>query len=230
MKTLKIEMVHDVVCSWCPIGYSNLKQALRNTQTKAEIRFLPFELNPDMPEKGEQIGAHLMRRNNWDQAQLNHYRQHLLSVAGKAKVEIDFDKRTHYFNTNLAHRLMHLAEKVGKQQEANELLIDAYFKHGMNIGDEETLLELAQRIGLDPLGTRSELKSRRTTEELNAKKRRVNALSIASIPAFLINESLFVSGSNSVEYFENLLADWSVSRPSDAILNHEPQSLNATTN
>ena len=30
MKKLKIEIVHDLVCSWCPIGYSNIRKAIDN--------------------------------------------------------------------------------------------------------------------------------------------------------------------------------------------------------
>lgn len=52
MKALKIEMIHDVVCSWCPIGYANLKQALKNLAIEADISFLPSELNPGMGPKG----------------------------------------------------------------------------------------------------------------------------------------------------------------------------------
>jgi len=65
MKTLKIEMIHDVVCSWCPIGYANLQQALRNLNMEADIYFLPSELNPEMGPMGEGIEEYFERRYQW---------------------------------------------------------------------------------------------------------------------------------------------------------------------
>ena len=62
MRALIIEIVHDVVCSWCPIAYANVKQALYNLDIKADIYFLPYELNPEMDIEGEAINDHLQRR------------------------------------------------------------------------------------------------------------------------------------------------------------------------
>lgn len=30
MKELHIAMIHDLVCSWCPIGYNNIKASINN--------------------------------------------------------------------------------------------------------------------------------------------------------------------------------------------------------
>lgn len=62
-KKLKIEMVHDLVCSWCPIGYNNIKTALNNLNIDVDFYFLPFELNPAMGEKGELIADYFSRQS-----------------------------------------------------------------------------------------------------------------------------------------------------------------------
>ena len=49
---LRIDIVADVVCPWCVIGYRQLAQALEQTNTAYEIHWHPFELNPDMPAIG----------------------------------------------------------------------------------------------------------------------------------------------------------------------------------
>nr|WP_216821340.1 hypothetical protein [Marinobacterium profundum] len=112
MKTLRIEMLHNPVCSWCLIGYANLQQALRNLSIEASINFLPYELNPDIGPKGEDIDDHLGRRNQWGQSKLNDYRTSLLAVAKQAGVCIDFSKRSRYCNSNKAHLLMHGAKDL----------------------------------------------------------------------------------------------------------------------
>ncbi|BBB30004.1 DsbA family oxidoreductase [Neptunomonas japonica] len=205
MKTLKIEMIHDVVCSWCPIGYANLQQALRNLDVDAEIHFLPHELNPDMGAKGESIDAHLSRRYQWNQSTLGDYRVNLLAVAKQAGVCIDFSKRSHYYNSNKAHRLIHWCEGYNKQQAMNNLLIDAYFKRGLDISNTQVLLDFAEQLGLDREEGELALMSDDTTQQLQLKKQRVLQQGVTGVPAYIFNGSNLITGSNSVEYFEQVI-------------------------
>lgn len=206
MNRLKIEMVHDPVCSWCPIGYANLKQALRNLEIEADIRFLPYELNPDMGPEGEPVNDHLRRRYHWSQSKLQDYRTRLLAVAKQAAVCIDFSKRSHYYNSNKAHRLIHWCEGYNRQQVMNERLIEAYFKHGLDISNTQVLLDLVEQVGLDRSQAQQVLVSNQTDQPLLLKKQRVEQLELSGVPAFIINEQTLVSGSNSVEYFEQTLS------------------------
>ncbi|NRB42211.1 MAG: DsbA family oxidoreductase [Pseudomonadales bacterium] len=205
MKTLKIEMIHDLVCSWCPIGYANLQQALNNLNIEADMHFLPSELNPGMAEKGESIDEHLAQRYGWSEAKRKDYRRNLLAVAEEAGVTMDFSKRTHYYNTNQAHKLMHWSEGHRKQQAMNELLIDAYFKRGLDISNTQILLDLAEQLGLDRSLAEKALASDEVSQALLHKQKRVQKLGLSSVPAFIFNENTLVSGSNSVEYFEQTL-------------------------
>ena len=205
MKTLKIDIIHDVVCSWCPIAYANLNQALGNLGMEADICFLPFELNPDMGPEGESIDAHLARRYQWDKVRCQEYRKNLLLVADQAGVCIDFAKRSHYYNTNKAHRLLHWSEGFNKQQPMNELLIDAYFKQGLDISDPQVLLALAEQVGLDRSKAEQALSSNIINQQLMMKKQRVAQLALSSVPAMIFNQSTLITGSNSPEYFEQAI-------------------------
>src|SRR5260221_11188976 len=51
---LVIEIASDVVCPWCYIGKRRMEKALAlfDGKVKPDIRWLPFELNPDMPAAG----------------------------------------------------------------------------------------------------------------------------------------------------------------------------------
>jgi len=206
MNKLKIEMIHDAVCSWCPIGYANLKQALKNLEVDAEFYFLPFELNPEMEVQGEDINDYLSQRYGWNESKRRDYRKNLLAVAEQAGVEIDFSKRTHYYNTNQAHRLIHWCEGFDKQQAMNELLTDAYFKQGLDINNSQVLLNLVEQLGLDRSQAEVALNSVATKQQLAIKKQRVQQADITSVPAFIFNNRTLVTGSNSVEYFEQALS------------------------
>jgi len=202
---LNVEMVHDIVCSWCPIGYNNIKTAINNLNIDVNFHFLPFELNPNMADVGEPIASYFSRQMGWGEDKLLNYQRSLVKTAGKAGVSIDFSKRTHYYNTRNAHLLMHWAERFNKQTELNEQLIKAYFKDGLDIGSLTVLLNIAEKLGFDRQETQDALTSTHLSQELETKVLRIKALNISSIPAFIINGETLISGSNSVEYFEDTL-------------------------
>lgn len=205
---IKIEAIHDVVCSWCPIGYSNLKAALKllEDEVEAHITYLPFELNPEMPEEGEAIASYFKRRQGWTQEALHDYQESLVKTAQNAGVIIDFSKRTHYYNSRNAHKLMHWAEQFNKQTAVNESLIEAYFKQGLDISNTDVLLDIAEQLGMDRISTQNALSSRQLAQALEKKIERQKSFKLNSIPAFIINEDTLVSGSNSVEFFEKTLS------------------------
>ncbi len=61
---LKIDIVSDVVCPWCIIGYKRLEKAISEMgiQDQVEIEWQPFELNPQMPAEGENVTEHITRK------------------------------------------------------------------------------------------------------------------------------------------------------------------------
>jgi len=206
-KKLKIEMVHDIVCSWCPIGYNNMKTAINELNIDVDFHFLPFELNANMANTGEPIASYFSRKMGWNENKLLEYQRSLVTTAAKSAVSIDFSKRTHYYNTRNAHLLMHWVERFDKQIELNEALIDAYFKEGQDISNLTVLLNIIEALGMDRQETKEALTSIALSQELAHKTSRIKALNISSIPTFIVNESTQISGSNSVQYFTECLSD-----------------------
>ncbi len=49
---LHIDIVSDVICPWCIIGYRQLAAVLEARDVNYEIHWHPFELNPNMPPEG----------------------------------------------------------------------------------------------------------------------------------------------------------------------------------
>jgi predicted DsbA family dithiol-disulfide isomerase len=198
-------MVHDIVCSWCPIGYRNIQKAIENLAIEVDFHFLPFELNPGMPEEGELISSYFKRQQGWNTATLLNYQTSLVKTARAAGVNIDFSKRTHYYNTRNAHKLIHFAESFDKQLIANEHLIEAYFKNGLDISNTNVLLDIAEEIGLERAAAKDVLSSIKIEQSLEYKINRQKDFKILSIPAFILNEDTLISGSNSVEVLEDIL-------------------------
>lgn len=220
MRTLKIEMIHDLVCSWCPIGLRNVQQALRQLDEPVAVEwyFLPYELNPEMPAQGEEIAQHLMDRYGWSADHQRKYRQDLMKTANQAGLSYDFSKRTHYYSTAAAHRLMHWAAMVGKQVEVNEALIQSYFTDGVDIGQADNLWPVLEALGLDAQQAKTEMESAQFQQQLAQKYARVQAMKLAGapahifngrqklsgVPAFIFNDQKLIQGSNSVDYFQQL--------------------------
>ena len=206
---IKIEQIHDVVCSWCPIGYSNVKAALKQLDNKIEVefKFLPFELNPEMTKDGEVIEDHLKRRNNWNTEELLRYRENLVETAMEAGLSYDFGKRTHYWNTAKAHTLLHFAEKFDKQEQVNRVLIQQYFAEGLNVDDTGSLANVASSVGLNRDDVIAAFTSPTIAAEILEKQARVNSFNVRSVPTFVINGAEVVPGANSVEFFVQHFSD-----------------------
>ena len=61
---IKIDIVSDVVCPWCTVGYKRLEKAISELgiQDKVEIEWQPFELNPTMSADGQNLNEHMMEK------------------------------------------------------------------------------------------------------------------------------------------------------------------------
>src|SRR5688572_32803101 len=64
-------------------------------------------------------------------------------------IPFEYEKMKVQPNTLNAHRLLHYAERAGKQDELSEELFKAHFTEGANLTDRETLADVAARAGLD---------------------------------------------------------------------------------
>ena len=61
---LRIDIISDVVCPWCAVGYNQLRLALEEMDQPADIHWHPYQLNPDMAPQGE-VRTELSRCEIW---------------------------------------------------------------------------------------------------------------------------------------------------------------------
>ncbi|WLI12329.1 MULTISPECIES: DsbA family oxidoreductase [Pseudomonas] len=205
--SVAIDFVSDVVCPWCALGATALEQAIENVagEVSVELTYKPFELNPDMPAEGENAVAHLMRKYGRSAEDV---------AAGKAMqtargeaigFKFDLEKRSHFYNTFDAHRLLLWALQEGRQVALKKALLRAYFTNGQNPNDRETLVRLAAQVGLDAASAREVLVSGAFAREVRELEVFYRERGINSVPALVLNGRHLVSGSQSVEYYEQML-------------------------
>jgi len=196
---LKIDIVSDVSCPWCIIGYKGLEKALENLDgsIRADLSWLPFELNPDMPIEGQEMNEHIQQKygSSPEQAAMTRDR---IKQNGTA-VGFDFDVVDRIYNTFDSHRLLHWAKEQGKQTELKLALFNLYFQQAGNPSDIEQLLTAAEQIGLDKDQARSILESDEYTGIVREQIQGIHQAGINSVPSFIINDKYLLSGGQPAE-------------------------------
>jgi predicted DsbA family dithiol-disulfide isomerase len=197
-----IEIWSDVVCPWCYIGKRRLERALDQLNGAAEARIIwrPFQLNPTMPKAGMDRRVYLEAKFGGPAA-MKTIQDRVAAVGALEGIEFAFDRIARTPNTMDAHRLIWLAHREGKQDEAVEELFHAYFVEGLDIATPEGLLVPAGRAGLDREKTRAFLQSEEGLAEVREEESRGHRLSIRGVPYFLFNGATAVSGAQPVETF-----------------------------
>lgn len=87
---LQIDIISDVMCPWCVIGYQQLATALKATGTAHEIRWHPFELNPNMPPEGQNITEHVAEKYGSTKAQSLASRERMTQAGAEVGFEFQY--------------------------------------------------------------------------------------------------------------------------------------------
>lgn len=205
--SVSIDFVSDVVCPWCALGATALEQAIENVagEVSVELIYKPFELNPDMPAEGEKAVEHLMRKYGRTAEDVAAGKAMQIDRGADIGFTFDLEKRTHFYNTFDAHRLMVWALQEGRQVALKKILLRAYFTDGQNPSDRETLVRLATEAGLDAAAAQEVLASGAFANEVRELEGFYRQHGINSVPAMVLNGRHLVSGSQSVEYYEQML-------------------------
>jgi predicted DsbA family dithiol-disulfide isomerase len=204
---LKIDFVSDVSCPWCVIGLRALEQALERVgdAVTADIHFQPFELNPQLPQAGQDITEHLVQKYGSTPEQLRHNQEAIRARGAELGFTFDMGKRSRVYNTFDAHRLLHWAELEGRQLELKRALFAAYFTAGRNPSDREVLVDLATQAGLDPVRAREVLESGRYADEVREREQMYGRLGIQAVPSVIFNDKYLIQGGQPVDIFEQAL-------------------------
>lgn len=204
---LKIDIVSDVVCPWCIIGYKQLQRALeqRPGQFDVSIRWHPFELNPDMPEQGQDIAEHVAMKYGATAAQSSAARQRLVALGESLGFHFDYSGDRRMRNTFRAHQLLHWADQQGLQTPLKLALFEAYFSRGEDVSSPGVLAAVAGSVGLDQRAAEDVLADGRFAEAVRAEQRLWMDRDVYAVPAFFFDDGYPVPGAQEPETFLRLL-------------------------
>jgi len=204
---MKIEIVSDVMCPWCVIGYKNLSQALAGLapELRAEISWQPFELNPQMPIAGQDMREHLVEKYGMTVEQSNSNREHMSELGTKAGFSFNFADDGIMINSFDCHRLLAWAKEQGKQSELQMALFTAHFTDNQRLNDRDTLLDLVVQVGLARDRGAEILAGDDYRELVRSEQQRMHQLGISSVPTFIINDQYSISGGQPTDVFRQAL-------------------------
>ncbi len=189
-----LDVISDAICPWCWIGKAHLEAALEELRGEGlvfQVRWRPFQLNPDMPEEGVERAAY--RAQKFGSVERGRQLDAQVAEAGRAAgltFRHDLMQRTP--NTVAAHRVVRAAEAAGVQQPVVEALFRAYFQEGQDIGDPATLDAIAAGAGLP--GMAAMLAGEDHRREVLAEDMAARRGGITGVPSFLMDRHLLFSG------------------------------------
>ncbi|MFU2512181.1 DsbA family oxidoreductase [Pseudoalteromonas sp. ASV78] len=203
MKKLKIDIVSDVMCPWCIIGYKNLETALAQLSDEftAEISWKPFELNPDMPVAGQDLNEHLAQKYGLNEQQGDENRQRILEMGEQAGFDFNFDGKRIMINSFDLHRLLTWAASEGKQTELKLAFFKAHFTDLIYLNEQEQLLDVVQSVGLDSARAKQILDSGEYFQDVRSEQNTLQQMGITSVPTFIINDQFALTGGQPSDAF-----------------------------
>ncbi len=198
---MKVEIYSDTVCPWCYIGKRRFERALgMRPDIEFDVQWLPFELNPGLPESGVEREAYLARKFG-DRQRVQAMQAQLRELGSSLGLDFHFERAVRMPNTRLSHELLQFALAAGRQDEVGEALFKAYFEDGVDIGDRARLVEIGAAAQLDARDLEHALTSRRHLSEVEALERQAHEWGISGVPTFIFDRNYAISGAQETDVF-----------------------------
>jgi predicted DsbA family dithiol-disulfide isomerase len=215
-RAMDVEIWSDVVCPWCYIGKRRFEHALAAFDHRGEVNvtWRSFQLDPSAPQTSEGDPVErLAAKYGMSRATAEAAQARVTANAATEGLDFHLD-RARSGNTFDAHRLIHYAHSVGRQDALKERLMAAYFVEGAPIGEPETLARTAIEVGLDETAVRAVLDSDAYAEEVRHDEAEAHRLGITGVPFFVLDRAYGVSGAQPSEVMLGALQQaWTAAHP-----------------
>ncbi|WP_297731055.1 DsbA family oxidoreductase [uncultured Maricaulis sp.] len=194
---MTVDIVSDLVCPWCWLGKRHWDEARKLTaDIKVETTWRPYQLDPTLAREGRPYKDYMREKFSGPEAsgRWKAMRDHLEQAGPGVGIDFRFDDITMRPNTLNAHRLMRWAGGQGKTDAMAEALFSAFFQAGRDIGDTDTLIELAAEAGLDRDVSADLLATDRDEKAVWEEELFYRKLGVSGVPTYIFNGRFAVSG------------------------------------
>lgn len=204
---LRIDIVSDVVCPWCIIGYKQLQLALGQFADRiaVELHWQPFELNPQMPVEGQNARQHLQQKYGATSEQSRAARTRLVELGESLGFQFNYGEDMRIYNSFSAHQLLHWAGEKGAQTDLKLALFESYFSRGENISDPTVLARVAEQCGLEGEEALAVLADGRYVQSVRSVQREWLDRDVHAVPAIFFQGTFMVPGAQAPDVLVRLI-------------------------
>jgi len=205
-----VQIWSDVMCPWCAIGYAQFAKAIEQLDGEIEVvtRWMPFELNPDMPPEGRSQAEHLAQNYQRSDEEIRQMRARMMAVAERAGFPMAFEgpngEAGMMWNTFEAHKLLRWALAVHGPEAQTRLkvaLLKAHFQDHRHIGERNVLLDIAAEQGFDRAAAVAALDEQALAVAVRLEEQRGLEQGINSVPSFVFAGRYLVPGAQEPEVY-----------------------------
>ncbi|HSH57120.1 MAG TPA: DsbA family oxidoreductase [Halomonas sp.] len=201
MKKIDIDIVSDIACPWCAIGYARLELAMQRLAAEFAftVRWHAFELNPEQSGEGEPILPALARKYGRSEEEMRANQSQMMTIAQDLGINFAKIQERRTCNTFDAHRLVKWAGEQGEATAMKQALFEAYFGRAEDVSDPDVLVRCVQAAGLAPEDAREVLESEQYADAVRKDEARYQHAGVSSVPAYIINDKYLISGAQEPE-------------------------------
>ena len=205
LPSIRVDIVSDVVCPWCLVGYKQLEGALQELDLSADLHWQPFELNPDMAAEGENLRDHIKRKYGLSDTESDANRNRLIEIGNGLGVKFEYTEDSRMVNTFKAHQLLHWATLNQREHQLKITLFMCYFSRGRDISDEDVLANACVEAGLPFEDAQQVLETEMFADAVRERQRFSIASGITGVPAMIFNQSELHVGAQGTENYKKIL-------------------------
>jgi predicted DsbA family dithiol-disulfide isomerase len=203
---MRVDIWSDVICPWCYVGKARFEKALSTFahRDEVEVVYHSFELDPSLPRgQRESNLAMLSKKFGKSTAEALAMDDH---VGSMARAEgLGFDSGRPVGNTFDIHRVLHLGQDRGVQQQLLSAVNEAYFAQARDVFDRDVLAEVAASVGLDAAETGKVFDGDGYADEVRQDELQARQIGISGVPFFVFDMALGASGAQPAEVFASAL-------------------------
>ncbi|WP_342071765.1 DsbA family oxidoreductase [Yoonia algicola] len=203
---LRIDIISDVMCPWCVIGYRQLAAALQANDVDHEIHWHPFELNPNMPAEGQDMREHLVEKYGTTPEESDANRANMTQLGKELGFAFSFADGFRMHNTFKTHQLLHWADTKGLKHDLKQALFTAHFTHGRDLSDDTVLVDIAVETGLDRNEATVVLADQRFATEVRQEQQFWSQQGIRGVPTIVFDRQHLVTGAQGIENYKSILS------------------------
>ncbi len=146
-----------------------------------KLEWKMFPLHPETPAEGQSLEA-LFAGRDYDPEASYQRMKGLMDEEG-----LLYSRRSHTYNSRMAQELAKWADTMPGSEALHDALYRAYFVDNLNIGDLQSLLDIAASVGLDRDEARAVLEQQRFKDEVDADWLKSRQYGVTGVPTFVSN-------------------------------------------